>query len=106
MMKRLSILPVALLLFLALAATATQAATVAITLKDADTQAPIQGVKVELYLSYGILAAQSDAAGTVVFEDVRGRGFWLVLDGVKRSEFYRVADSPFVVLVSRGGGAR
>lgn len=85
---------------------ASSAADLTLTLVDADTQSPLEGATVEIYLSTGIRAAESGPEGLVSFESVVGRGFWVEIDGVRLSDFYYVVDSPIEIQVRQDGGAR
>jgi hypothetical protein len=82
------------------------AATVALTLKDAQTQAPMANTAVKLHLSYGVVTGQTDQDGFVSFSSIEGRGFWLYVNGERQPHFYRVENSPFVVEVRSQGGVR
>ena len=81
------------------------AATLSITLVDSESQQPVEGATVVVYLSHGVLAGFSDAEGTLSFENVIGRGFWLEVNGERLSDFYYTENSPVEIQIDSRGGA-
>jgi hypothetical protein len=82
------------------------AATLSITLLNSETQQPVEGATVVVYLSYGVLAGFSDAEGTLIFDGVEGRGFWLEINGERLSDFFYTENSPLQIQLDSQGGAQ
>jgi hypothetical protein len=85
---------------------ASNAANLEVTLIDGNTQLPVAEANVEIFLSYGVLTAQTDADGTVIFDDVYGRGFWVEVNGERLPDFYYTESSPVEIEVISDGGAQ
>lgn len=85
---------------------ASSAADLTLTLVDSDTQEPVEGIPVEIFLSTGVMTGESDADGLVHYQNVVGRGFWVEIGGERLDDFFYVADSPVEVQIDQQGGNR
>jgi hypothetical protein len=83
----------------------SSAAELTISVVDEDTQLPVQGASVKVYLSYALLEAETGIEGLVSFDNVIGRGFWVEIDGERQAEFYYTENSPIEIRIQAQGGA-